>query len=294
MRRRSRKPRRSPASAPIRARTLGGTPVTIHGTNFTGATSVTFGGSAATGITVVNSTTISALTPAHAAGLVNVSVTTPSGTGTELSAYGYVVPSAPTVTGVAPNSGSTLGGTAVTITGTFFTGTTSVTFGGTAATGVTVVNDTTITATTPAHAAGLVNVRVTTPRGTGTGFNRYTYVTPPTVTGVSPNSGTAAGGTAVTITGTNFTGATSVTFGGTAATGITVVNSTTITATTPAHAAGLVDVAVTTAGGTGTRTERLHLTWRRRQSPASAPTVARPLGAQRSPSPAPTSPAPPP
>ena len=46
----------------------------------------------------------------------------------------------------------------------------------------------------------------------------------------------AAGGTSVTITGTNFTGATAVTFGGTAATGVTVVSATSITATTPAHA----------------------------------------------------------
>ncbi len=93
------------------------------------------------------------------------SVTTPAGTGTELTAYGYIVPSAPTVTGVVPNSGSSLGGTSVTITGTFFTGAFSVTFGGSAATGVTVVNDSTITATTSGHAAGLVNVAVTDAEG---------------------------------------------------------------------------------------------------------------------------------
>jgi large repetitive protein len=76
----------------------------------------------------------------------------------------------------------------------------------------------------------------------------------PTVTGISPNAGPLAGGTSLTITGSNFTGATSVTIGGTAATGLIVVNATTITATTPAHAAGTVDVVVTTPGGTGTGT----------------------------------------
>lgn len=76
----------------------------------------------------------------------------------------------------------------------------------------------------------------------------------PTVTGITPNSGPVAGGTSVTITGTNFTGATAVTIGGAAATGITVVNATTITATTPAGTAGARDVAVTTPGGTGTGT----------------------------------------
>jgi len=50
-----------------------------------------------------------------------------------------------------------------------------VTFGGTAATGVTVVNATTITAVTPAHAAGVVDVVVTTPGGTGTGAGRVRF-----------------------------------------------------------------------------------------------------------------------
>ncbi len=76
---------------------------------------------------------------------------------------------------------------------------------------------------------------------------------PPTVTAISPNTGTTLGGTSVTITGTNFTGATAVTIGGTAAT-IGTISPTEITATTSAHGAGVVDVAVTTPGGTGTGT----------------------------------------
>jgi hypothetical protein len=69
-----------------------------------------------------------------------------------------------------------------------------------------------------------------------------------TVTGVSPNTGPPAGGTAVTITATNFTSPATATFGGVAATNVIVVNSTTITARTPAHAVGPVDVVVTTFG----------------------------------------------
>ena len=61
----------------------------------------------------------------------------------------------------------------------------------------------------------------------------------------SPNSGSTAGGTAVTITGTNFAAGATVTFGGTAATNVVVVNGTTITATTPAGSAGAVTVTVT-------------------------------------------------
>jgi hypothetical protein len=71
----------------------------------------------------------------------------------------------------------------------------------------------------------------------------------PAISSVSPTSGTHLGGKAVTITGTNFTGATSVKFGTTSAT-FTVVSATKITVKTPAHAAGTVDVRVTTAYGT--------------------------------------------
>ena len=60
----------------------------------------------------------------------------------------------------------------------------------------------------------------------------------PTVTSISPTSGSIAGGTTITITGTDFTGATAVTIGGVAAINVTVVSSTTIIATTPAGVAG--------------------------------------------------------
>jgi hypothetical protein len=160
---------------PVSGSILGGTFVTITGTNLTGTTGVTFDGIAATGITVVNDNTITATTPAHAAGAVTVVVTTPGGTATGTNAYTYVIP-IPTFTGIMPVSGSTSGGTLVTITGTNLTGTTGVTFDGIAATGITVVNDNTITATTPAHTAGAITVVVTTPSGTATGTNAYTYV----------------------------------------------------------------------------------------------------------------------
>ncbi|HXA16931.1 MAG TPA: IPT/TIG domain-containing protein, partial [Thermoanaerobaculia bacterium] len=88
-----------------------------------------------------------------------------------------------------------------------------------------------------------------TPSGvtlTGTG------VGPPTITNVSPNSGTPAGGRSVTITGTGLQGAT-VTFGGASAT-VVSTSSTTANVLTPAHAAGLVNVAATTTEGTATAT----------------------------------------
>ncbi len=66
----------------------------------------------------------------------------------------------------------------------------------------------------------------------------------PTVSAISPNTGTANGGTAVTVTGTGFQSGAAVTIGGTAATSVTVASSTSITAKTPAHAAGAADVVV--------------------------------------------------
>ncbi len=94
------------------------------------------------------------------------------------------------LTNVSPSSGPVSGGTGVTLTGVGLTGATGVTFDGTAATSVNVVNSTTVTAVTPAHAAGVVNVVITTPAGSATDTNGYTYLT--TTVGQSAYGGTIA------------------------------------------------------------------------------------------------------
>jgi hypothetical protein len=92
------------------------------------------------------------------------------------SAVGTCIFPAFTVTGINPVSGPTSGGTPVTITGNAFVAGATVTFGGSAATSVNVVNGTTITAVTPAHATGAVNVVVTNPGGsTATLSTAYFY-----------------------------------------------------------------------------------------------------------------------
>ena len=156
---------------------------------------------------------------------------------------------APTVTGISPTSGSTAGGTPVTITGTGFQGFATVTLGGTAkATGVTIVNSTTITATTAAHTAGTVSVVVQNPDSqTATKTNAYIYGTPPpapAVTSINPGVGPTTGGTSVTIGGSNFVAGATVSLGGSPAS-VGAVTATSITATTAAHAAGFVNVVVT-------------------------------------------------
>jgi hypothetical protein len=151
--------------------------VTITGTNFTGASAVKFATSAASSVVVLSSTKITAKTPAHAAGLVNVRVVTPAGTSPAVTADYYTYETAPTITSVAPNSGPLAGAQAVTITGTNFTGASSVKFATSAATSVVVLSSTKITAKTPAHAAGTVDVRVVTPAGTSAlvAADKYTF-----------------------------------------------------------------------------------------------------------------------
>jgi uncharacterized protein YciI len=227
--------------------TAGGSSVTISGTNFSSGASVSFGGTAATNVVVVSAISITATTPAHAAGAVTVSVTAAGQTGNLASGFTFFAP--PTVSSVSPNTGITTGGTSVTIAGTNFASGATVKFGSASATNVAVVSTTSITATTPAGAVGTVTVSVTVNGLTGNLTNGFTYSTfsgpAPTVTSVSPTNGTAAGGTSVTITGANFVSGAAVTFGGTAATAVTVSSGTTITATTPAHTAGVVTIVVT-------------------------------------------------
>ncbi len=147
----------------------------ITGANMDGVNSVTFGGVAASPIAVINSTTVHAWVPAHAAGLVNVVVTNGYGSG-NANAYTYVVP--PSLSACNPVLGLTHGGMAVTLTGANLSGVTSVTFGGTAATSVVVVNANTITCITPAHARGLVDIVATNTYGSGVLANGFTYLLP--------------------------------------------------------------------------------------------------------------------
>jgi len=170
----------------------------------------------------------------------------PGGPGAQgLIGFLYTPLPAPTVTLCSPNSGPTQGGYPVTITGTGFTNVTAVTFDGLAAANVVVVNTTTITCTVPLHyATGPINVSVFVSGGVpaGTGTNVFTYVAA-VVSSCTPNKGPPSGGTPVTIGGSGFQNARSVTVGGVALSSL-VVSNTSITGTTGAHAAGLVDVVV--------------------------------------------------
>ena len=244
------------AVSPTSGATTGGTTVTITGRNLKGTTIVYFGSAPASSFRIDSDTSITAISPPEAAGKIEVWVTGPGGTSIKRrqDRFTFVAkpPPPPTVSAIRPSSGPTTGGTAVTVTGTNFTGATSVRFGTAKASSFTVDSATTISAMTAAGAAGTVNVTVTTPGGTSptNSVDHFTFVVPaPTVTGVKPASGPATGGTTVTISGANLTGTTVVDFGTVPASSFTVRSGATIMATTPAAAPGEVDVTVTTGGG---------------------------------------------
>jgi hypothetical protein len=165
-------------------------------------------------------------------------------------AFAYVPPGpAPTVKKISPAKGPAAGGTSVTVTGTGFTGATAVDFGSSSAQSFTVNSATSITATSPAETTGTVDVTVTTPNGTSaiSTKDHFTFEAP-TITSVSPNSGSKAGGTAVAVTGTGFgLGSTPTTFKFSKGIAIEVECTSTTTCTMLSPAAAKVETADVTA-----------------------------------------------
>jgi hypothetical protein len=235
----------------------GGTGVTVSGSGFTGSTSVRFGKTSAKSFKVISDTELVAVSPAGS-GVVNLSITNPVGPSatTASDQYSYLPggPGGPLVTGVDPSVGTA--GTVVAVSGTGFSGATAVAFGTTAATSMTVVSDTAITATAPSGSPDgtTVDITVTTPIGTSatTGADQFSYVGPPIISSLSPDTGSPLGGYAITLNGSGFTGATAVDFGTTPATNFSVSGDSSITATAPLGT-GTVYVRVTTPAGTSAK-----------------------------------------
>ena len=242
----------SPATGP----SSGATAVTITGTNFLTGANVSFGQSTASSIKIINGTTITAVAPRHVGGAVGITVTNKAGdTGTLPAAYVYTSTSpstAPKLNVIHPNHGSPSGGDAVIISGSNLVKGMIVTIGGAPAT-ITSFNTVSIHATTPSG-TGVADVVVKTPQGlSATLKGVFTFAEtpdrPPSVTSTTPNSGSVNGGTTITVQGDDFIKGAVVRIGGTLCTTIIVLNESTITATTPAHALGSADVVVTNPDG---------------------------------------------
>jgi IPT/TIG domain len=157
--------------------------------------------------------------------------------------------SAPAVTKVSPVKGPASGGTIVKITGSGFARISAVRFGLQSAS-FTVTSSSKITATAPPGATGIVDVTVTNPAGTSATSTADHFKYAPSVTSVKPSSGTTAGGTSVTVTGSGFAlgSATVFKFATAKATAVNCSSSTTCTMLSPPHAAATVNVKATVNG----------------------------------------------
>jgi hypothetical protein len=172
-----------------------------------------------------------------------------SGYSTEVQAAIPQTGQAPTLTSVSPANGSVKGGTAVTLVGSRFAAGAKVRFGGVVASAVTVLDATTITAVTPAHTAGSVDVVVEVAGVTPAGLTRGFSYLKKTAKGAQPASARESGGTTVTISGEGFEPDAVVTFDGVAARVLSSSDSTLIV-TAPPHESGTVDLLVSDASGT--------------------------------------------
>ncbi len=216
------------------ASTLGGNVVFIEGYNFGTAASATIGGIPAT---FVSLTTIVQGTGSTADMLYQLKVLAPEGEGLGreviVTVAGQASPSAsysygaPKIVSIAPAKGPTSGNTSITIEGDNFGAAPIVQIGGATAT---FVSMTTVVRGTPAAPITRYQLVVKTPAGEGS--NKQVVVRvgsqlsapasfsydPPTISAVSPSSGSFLGGTLVTIEGSNFGLSPIVTIGGKSAT----------------------------------------------------------------------------
>jgi hypothetical protein len=163
----------------------------------------------------------------------------------------------PTLTKLSPKKGLATGGKSVKITGTNFIGVTRVKFGSTDAASFTVNSATSLTAVSPVGTNGTVDVTVWNGNG-GSPLSTQDHFQfeGPAVTNLSPNHGSTAGGTTVTVAGTGFglgSSATVFKFGKTLGTSVNCTATTNCTVVAPAAKkgkAGTVDVTATVSGKT--------------------------------------------
>jgi len=199
-----------------------------------------------------------------------VVVTTPDGAGTLTGGFTYSA--APAIVSVVPAPTTHVAGAAqviaVTVTTINVVDATAVTVSFVDAAGALLVpaisaagaitsNSAVVNITVPATVvAGNYQVKGVVTGVTNPTLTAYviTPISAPTIVSVFPSIGPSAGGTSVTITGTNFASPATVTIGGAPATTIVVVSATSITAITPAGTLGDQNVVVTTPGGTVTKT----------------------------------------
>jgi parallel beta-helix repeat protein len=158
-------------------------------------------------------------------------------------------PKTPAIAQVVPGNGPVAGGTEVTVNGANLNAACTLFFGGVPATNVTFVSPTSMTAVTPAHPAGAVDVTLSCGPDGFNLANGFTYLAAsPTVSSVAPSFGSIGGGTLVRIQGANFQSGCWPFFDGVAARTADFVSRTEMIGEAPPHAAGKVAVAIRCTG----------------------------------------------
>jgi hypothetical protein len=214
--------------------------ITLTGRYMTDVISVTIGGNRARIYPTPNLTSILKITPGDSGSTGPICVRTPGGSVCAAGTFTWQYP-VPSISGFVRDTAGT--GSTVVISGFNLVGTSVVSLGGTPALSYTVVDSNTINAVVASGSSG--NVFLQTPGGTASRAG-FTYVLGPTITSVTPTSGTP--GTVVTITGTRLRSTRSVNIAGSRALNYQIIDDNTITATV--FLGGNTDiVSVNTLGG---------------------------------------------
>jgi len=243
---------------PMGSATSGGQSVTLIGSNFRPGVRIEFGDFPAV-VTDSSPNLLTVLTPPHPPGAVNIRAVNPSGL--EGLYEGDIIfgrftylgapPPAPVISSIAPAEGSVYGGQPVTLTGRNFFAGARVFVGGAACSNVTLRSGSSLAILVPAGAYGTVDLVVRNadnqearlPAG-------FTYVAPtPIITGATPQTGPASGGTAVTVTGDGFLPDSEVSLGGLPVADVNFVDRTRLTLTTPPGLPGPAALAIINRGG---------------------------------------------
>jgi uncharacterized protein YegL len=200
--------------SPASGKTAGGETVVVNGENFEKGLEITFGANKGEIISFVSSKQLKVKVPAGSEGIIDVTVTNPTGKQSiAKGAYEYIAPPPVKITSISPNSGSLKGGELVYIEGENFVYDTKlqVKIGENPGEGLYFFGPNKIRIKVPANATpGKYDVTIV--NGDGQTFTLpegYEYLAPPPpppvkMTSISPNSGSLKGGELVYIEGENF------------------------------------------------------------------------------------------
>ncbi|MFT3848677.1 MAG: IPT/TIG domain-containing protein [Propionivibrio sp.] len=187
----------SPNTGPL----AGGTLVAVSGANFVQGATLSFGGVAAVGCSVVSANLMTCLTPPSNAGAKAVTVGVGNSSATLANGFTYQTLS---LSSISPAVDSFAGGASIAITGNGFADGLVVSIGGAGAIGCAVLSPTTATCRAPANTPGIKDVTVGLDETSATLPAAFTYQEL-SVTNIAPNQGAISGGTEFTMTGTGFT-----------------------------------------------------------------------------------------